>query len=1121
MVNIHRKICRLFMLAVVCLLCGMASAQTVTKEFKAEPLKQVFNEIEQQTGLSINYKIEDVNENQKVTKTFRNTPIAKVLSELLDSSLDFTVQNKMILISKKQARQSNQGPHKQVTGKIVDEKGEAIIGATVQVKGTSDGTITDIDGKFLLNNVPSNATIIVSYVGYRNFETSLKDKNALKITLQEDSKQLDEVVVVGYGTQSKARVTGSITSLKSDKIKDMPVTSFEQAIAGQMPGVQVMQQSGTPGSGNSIKVRGSSSITAGTNPLLVIDGFPITTSNTATLLNPEDIESIEVLKDASSAAIYGSRGANGVIVVTTKKGKEGKTNINTKAYFGVQTVSKKVDMMDAYEYADFMATARNNFWVSLNPKVNKVTDANSVRTKKARIPDYIVPYLNKESGLVNTDWQDEIFQKASIQQYDISVSGGNGKLSHYTSASYVSQDGIIRNSDFKRFSVRSNIQSIINKRVTLDISLAPSYSKMKKISEGNHKQDGVVLLTTIANPAAKAYNDDGTIMYGDQIQLGNAWGTSVIESPLAIAKSIKDDITSFRMLGNANLTIKIISGMKFKSHVGMEYSNQREDYFRPSYLGNYSTQAPTLATGKYWNAETTNWVNENTLDYAKDFGIHHIDLLAGISAQKQNYKVASMSAANFPNDNVTTLNAGVVNDGSTTESAWTLLSYFGRINYFYQNKYLLNFSIRWDGSSRFGKNSKYGCFPAISLGWRIKEEKWMKDIKAISDLKLRVSYGKTGNFQIKDYGSYSLLQASNYLFNGSLVNGLVPASSPNPNISWEKTDQWNAGLDLAFFNNQLAFSADVYKSLTNGLLLDVPVPASSGFTTTLQNIGKLQNLGMEFSLKGNFDFSGFKWNSSLSFSLNRNKVKELGPNQKQIISGNHITMIGEPIGNFYGYNILGVYKSQEDLNKYPHLSTAKIGTYIYEDISGADGIPDGKITDADRKILGNYNPDYTIGFFNSINYKNFDISFMIQAVEGSEIFNSSKVFLLNEEGWGNGTKDLYRNFFSETNPNGKYALPSVSTADKLYEKSNYMVENGSFIRFNNITIGYNFSSKLISKASIKGLRLYVTAQNPFTITKYSGYNPEVSTNSDALTPGVDYGAYPTNKSIAFGLNINF
>ena len=1104
--------------------CFTANAQKVTLQFRQVKLAKVFDAITQQTGLTVAYSRPTVDPDRVVSIEADKEELSDVLTKLLKgTNVTFEIGETKIYLKEESVSDTPQKSGRLITisGTIVDEKGETIIGASVAVQGTTLGTITNADGEYSLANVPENSQITISFIGYQSISLPANAKALGKIVMKEDNELLDEVVVVGYGTQSKARVTGSIASIKKEQIKDMPVTSFEQAIAGQMPGVQVMQQSGTPGSGSSIKVRGASSITAGTNPLIVIDGFPMTTSNTATLLNPEDIESIEVLKDASSAAIYGSRGANGVIVVTTKKGKEGKTNINAKVYFGIQKVSHKIEMMDAYEYANFMATARNNYWVDLNPGVNKPTDDNSARVKKARIPDYIASYLNGETGLINTDWQDEIFQTAAMQQYDISVSGGNQKLSHYTSASFVSQDGIIKDSGFQRFSARSNIQAVINKRVTFDLSLAPSYSKTRQISEKNHKQDGLVLLTTIANPAARAYNEDGSIMYGNQIELGNAWGTSVIESPLAIAKSIKDNLHQFRMIGNANISVNILEGLNFKTHFGMEYSNQREDYFRPSYLGNYNTKAPTQATGKYWNAQTTNWINENTLNYKKDFGKHHFDILLGLSEQKQNYLVASMGAANYPNDNVTTLNAGIVNDGTTTESVWTLLSYFGRINYFFQNKYLLNFSIRWDGSSRFGKNNKYGCFPAVSLGWRVKEENWLKDVDALSDLKLRVSYGKTGNFQINDYGSYSLLQANNYILNGALVNGLAPATSPNPNISWEKTDQWNAGFDIAFFSSQLSFSADFYHSVTDGLLLDVPVPAASGFTSSLQNIGKLQNRGLELSLKGDFDFSGFKWAPAFNFSLNRNEVKGLGPNQEQIIDGNHITMIGESIGNFYGYKVLGVYKSQEDLDKYPHLNTAKIGTYIYEDISGPNGMPDGEITDADRTILGNYNPDYTIGLFNSFSYKNFDLSFMIQCVQGFEIFNSAKTFLLNGEGWGNGAKDLYKNFFSESNPNGKYARPSVATADKLYEKSSYMVEDGSFIRFNNITLGYNFPKTSIAKVGLKGLRVYVTAQNPFTITKYSGYNPEVSTNSNALTPGIDYGAYPTNKSLAFGLNINF
>ena len=1113
--NFRRKLCRLLLLVTLCTICSVANAQTVSKDFKAQSLKIVLKEIEQQTGLSIIYETKDINGDKKITQSFKDTPVEKVLSKILDSDLEFTIQNKMILISKKKVDGQYNGTPKSITGKIVDDKGEPIIGATVVVKGTTNGAITDIDGNFSLSEVPSDATVVMSYIGYQSYETPVKGKNTFAVTLLEDAKQLDEVVVVGYGTQSKARVTGSITSLKTDQIKDMPVVSFEQAIAGQMPGVQIMQQSGAPGSGASMKIRGSSSITAGTDPLIVIDGFPMS-SDDMTSLNPDDIESIDVLKDASSSAIYGSRGANGVVVITTKKGKEGKPKISAKAYYGIQSVAKKVDMMDAYEYANFVTTSRNNYWVDLNPGVNKPSDPNSARPSKAQIPDYLVPYLNNEAGLINTDWQNEIFRTAAIQQYDLSVSGGTDKVSYYTSISYSNQDGVIENSGFKRISARSNLSVKLNKHISFDFDIAPSYSVKNKVSESNHKQDGVVLMTMIANPAAAAYNEDGSLKYGDQIEKGQAWGTAAFESPLATALKIKDDQKTFNILSNINLNVKILKNLNFKSRFGIQYNKSEEDYFRPSYLAGYNSKAPSKATGKYWSYTTSNWVTENTLNYKLDLGNHYIELLAGVSAQKEDYGTVNMVASDFPDDNITTLNAGLVNSGYTENTTWTLFSYFARVNYSFKNKYLIAASFRRDGSSRFGKDNKYGTFPSVSVGWRVTEENWMKNQKIFSDLKLRVSYGGTGNFQIPNYSSYSLLNSANYLYSNVIANGLTPATAPNPNIGWEKTTQWNIGLDMGFFNNRLTLGIDYYKSVTDGLLLDVPVLAASGFTTSLQNIGKVNNKGIELSVKADVGNNDFNWRPSFNFSKNKSKVLKLGPNQEQILQGNNLTKVGGEIGSFYVYNILGVYKSEEDLKKYPHLNTAKIGSDIYEDVND-----DKKITDADRKIVGNYMPDFTVGFHNSFTYKGFDLSFMIQWVQGVDIFNKQNAFLLNEEGWGIGAKKLYNNWFSEDNLNAKYARPLVSPTDKLYESSNYMIEDGSYLRFTNITLGYRVPKKVLGKINVSDLRFYITAYNPFTITKYSGYNPEVSSAIDPLTPGIDYGGYPVNKSIVFGINVNF
>lgn len=1002
-----------------------------------------------------------------------------------------------------------------VKGVVRDQSGEPIIGGSILVKGTKIGITTDVDGNYTLKNVPADATLVFSYVGCATKEVKANDAAALaNVVLTPEASMLDDIVVVGYASQQKSKTTGSIAHLKSSDISDMPVTSFDQAIAGKLPGVQVMQQSGAPGKSASIKIRGASSITAGTEPLYVIDGFP-TSSADMSNLNPEDIATVDVLKDASSAAIYGSRGANGVIIITTKKGKEGAPKVTGRAYYGVQEVAKKVDLMDAYEFANFVATARNNYHLSLKP-TNQITDDNSKRDKKARIPDYLQPYLNGEAGLTNTDWQDAIFRTAPIQQYTIGVSGASDRVSYYTSVDYLDQTGVIENTDFKRLSGRSNLSIKLNDRVSVDMNLSPSYAIKNRVSEANHKNDGVVLMTMLANPAAKAYNEDGSIAYGDIISKGLAWGQAAIESPLATAKSINDELKVFNLLSTVNLNVNLLKGLDFKSHVGLSYNTINENYFRPSVLGGYNKAAPSKATGKYWDYTTTNWVWENTLNYNLNFGNNDVTLLAGISAQRESLERVEMVASDFPNDNITSLNAGTVNSGLTTNNAWSMLSYFFRANYAYANKYLVGASIRRDGSSRFGANNKFGTFPSVSLGWRMIEEEWFRDQNILSDLKLKASYGATGNFQIPNYSAYALLNTSNYIQNGVLVNGLYPSTAPNPEIGWEKTNQWNGGFDVAFLNNKLRLYADFYKSNTNGLLLDVPVPGHTGFTTSLQNIGKVSNRGFELSLNADLGNKDFNWNPALNFSLNRSKVEQLGPDQEQILSGVSLTKVGGEVGAYYVYNILGVFKTKEELDSYPHNKTARVGSYKYEDVNN-----DGVINDADRKVMGSYNPDFILGFNNAFRFKDFDLNIMAQWVKGVDIFNQQNSFLINEEGWGIGAKKLIGNWFSEENPNAKYAAPSASPADKLYETSNYMIEDGSYLRISNITLGYTLPKKLTKRCGLSNVRVYATAQNPFTFTRYTGYNPEVSSSSNPLTPGIDYGGYPVTKSYVGGVSVTF
>lgn len=771
--------------------------------------------------------------------------------------------------------------------------------------------------------------------------------------------------------------------------------------------------------------------------------------------------------------------------------------------------------MDAYDFANFVATARNNYHLSLDP-TNQITDDNSKRVKKARIPDYIQSYLNGEAGLPNTDWQNEIFRTAPTQQYTLGVSGATERVSYYVSLDYLDQDGIIKNSGFKRFGGRSNLNLKVHNRVSVDFNIAPSYAVKDRVSENNHKNDGVVLLALLANPASPAYNEDGSVVYGDIIEKGLKWGTAAIESPLATAVAIKDRLKVFNLLSNVNLNVNILNGLDFKSSLGLSYNKIDEDYFRPSTLGGYNKAAPSKATGKYWGYTTTNWVWENILTYNRSFGLHDINLLAGISAQKETVKSVTMTASDFPNDNITNLNAGIVNSGQTTDNAWSLMSYFFRVNYAYANKYLVAASIRRDGSSRFGAKNKYGTFPSVSFGWRMIEEDWMKSQNIFSDLKFKVSYGATGNFQISNYSAYSLMNTGNYIQNGVIANGLYPATAPNPEIGWEKARQWNYGIDMSFLKNRLNLYVDYYTSITDGLLLEVPVPGHTGFTTSLQNIGKISSHGVEITVNSNIGNKTFSWNPALNFSMNRSTVKKLGPDQDQILSGVNLTRVGGSVGEYYVYNILGVFQSQEELDSYPHHKNARVGSSKYEDING-----DNKIDDNDRKVMGSYDPDFTIGFNNSFTYRDFDLQIMTHWVNGVDIFNQQNSFMLNEEGWSVGAKRLVGNWFSPDNKGAKYAEPSVSPADKLYESSNYMIEDGSYLRISNITFGYSLPQKILKRCGIEKTRFYFTAHNPFTFTNYSGYNPEVSSSKDPLCPGIDYGGYPVTKSYVIGVNLTF
>lgn len=1074
----------------------------------------------------------------------------------------------------------------EITGIVKDETGQPLLGASILLLNTKTnekkGIMVNPEGRFQLTGLTAGVpyTISASFIGYttktiQNYLLKAGEQATLLIQLNPEASSLTDVVVVGYGSQRKKDVTTAIASIKASDLENQPINNAAEAMVGKMAGVQVSQGSGSPGSPLSIKVRGVGTITAGSNPLYVIDGVPISNDNINTL-NTNDIASIEVLKDASSAAIYGSRGSNGVVLITTKQGKSGTATISANTYTGWQSLANKIEMMDAYQYSQMTLDARNNTYADAMDAINRrnaatgapligysINDSNVQRlinsgnNTSAVIPTEILPYLQGQQGLTNTDWQDEIFRTARIENHSVSASGGSEKMKYYASMEYFNQDGIILNSGFKRYSGRLNLEG--NKGIfKYGVNITPSVIKEKRLnangaynaSNANGLNAGGIVASALHYaPLWPVYNANGGYSFAQ-----NAWspgqGTtlpngSVITgngetqawNPVALAMLQKDDFGANRLTGNAFVEAEIIKDLKYKVQLGIDMVNSTEDTFRPSVipLSNTAGNPASDAQASSRTLKESNWLLEQTLNYTKTLGDHNLSALVGWSNQKNdqsgNYAVATRG---FISDQIEYLSAGLVTNGTSTRQQWSLASGIARLQYSYKGKYLFTGSLRADGSSRFGTNNKWGYFPSASVGWRLSEEEFLKDAKAISDLKIRASYGLTGNFNIPNYLSQGAMTNYGYVFGGGtpgVINGAAPFAQPNNDLSWEKTAQLNVGFDAAFFNNKLTLSIDAYNSNTTDLLLNVPVPLTTGFSTELKNIGKVNNRGIDINLGTQQQFGGVKWTASANFSKNKNKVVELGPGNADIIrtgsvaNAYFLTRVGEPIGSYYLPVVLGVFKNQAEVNAYPHytdtqgnfdLNTAKPGDFKFKDVDG-DGIID---LTKDREIVGNYLPKFTYGFATSAAYKSFDVNVAIQGVYGNKILNLSRRYFANKEGNMNNMVSSLDRWVSESNPgSGEDVRANRVAKGSNGTTSTWHVEDGSYLRIRNIALGYTFPTEWIKKISLTKVRLYVSMQNPFTFTKYTGYNPEVTNRTDATTNGEDYGVYPTAKTTSIGLNI--
>lgn len=985
-----------------------------------------------------------------------------------------------------------------VKGIIKGPDGLPVIAANISQKGTNNATITDLNGNFTLNVTGRQPVLVISYIGYVTTEVNVSGRAFVEVVLQEDVAALDEVVVVGYGTMRKKDVTGAVSSVRSGEITKNATSNVMQAIAGKMSGVQVVQNSGTPGGDVSILIRGVGTINDA-SPLYVIDGVPV--SGGMWYLNPNDVESIDVLKDASATAIYGSRGANGVVMVTTKQAQEGHTEINFDYSYGIQHSAKTYKMLDASQYAALHNEMRTNAGpeYSLNPA-----------------------FADPESLGAGTDWMDAIFRTAPMQKVNLSMLGGNQKISHATSLGYYTQDGIMKNSSYNRLSLQSNISSKLASNITVRANVNLSAENRRTQPVSTVIQNAMRIL-----PSIPIYDDNGE--YAGPT--GNAeWNGNAL-NPVAIINEQNYRMKGFRMLSNISLEWEIIKGLKFKTTGGAELGYDYNNSYIPKYKWGMNESKNTMQTVTSAYEQLYLW--DNTLNYDKAFGKHRINAMIGTSYQE--YKKESVSAAGSGRASELTTeldNATKATDVGGNSYRWALMSYMARLHYSYDDRYLLTATFRADGSSKFGKDNRFGYFPSFAAAWNIGNEAFMQSVKPVSLLKLRAGYGQTGNQNIGAYAFADKLSVNGVYnfgsqrgFESNLVNLIYPYLLSNPSVKWESVEQYNVGLDIGFLQNRIVANLDFYVKNTRDMLTKKPVPQTSG--TSLEqadwppvNIGKVLNRGFEFTVNTKNFVGEFKWETSLNMSFNHNEVVSIGG--PEILNGVGLIREGQPINSFYGYELGGIYQTLDEVftgpvmenrapdkaSHNPYKNTSP-GDMWFVDVDG-----NGEINDLDRTVIGNPSPDCIFGFNNTFSYKNFDLSIFFQGALGNQVWNGVRA---SHESMNSTYNQLATTLERWTGEGSSYSMPRAIYADPNNNSraSTRWLEDGAYAKLKNLTFGYTLPEKWIRKAKMKALRLYVSLDNLCTITNYSGLDPEAGLS------GLDYGVYPSARTYMFGVSVKF
>ncbi len=1102
--------------------------------FQSRQVVDVLKEIEDKSDFRFFFQREQVDVTRKVDLNILDKSVETILDELFkDQAISYKVMPDNLIIitpdSNKSDNPSDSQQQKSVTGKVTDTAGAPLPGVTVSIKGTTNGTITDSNGNYSLATVPDNGTLSISFVGMRSREIQISGKSQINVTLSEDVIKLDEVVTIGYGTVKKSNLTSSISKITSDAIQNRPVSTLSEVFQGQLAGVNAQATSGgIPGEDLTIRIRGINTINGNSSPLYVIDGVP---RDNMRDINPSDIATIQILKDASATSIYGSRGANGVVLIETKTGS-GKPTITFDSYYGLQTPEKKLDLMSGPEWIAYNMYYRNASYIRTG---GKMSDPMSSRPSALRIPDF----WNTTTNF--TDWQSLILRNAPIQSYESSASASGDMGSIFTSIGYLSQDGIIKATDYNRYNIRMNGTLNIAKNFKIGVNMSFSNATQSEGSANLGDRQGkdspvhhALMMSPLLAPGSTvrtaANNFTGVPV---STVTSDDWGANWID-PLAQLQQTLDESKTTRLQASLWGEWKVMKSLTYKIQYSNNYDGITYDYFQPASVNRNAYKSQGNSSSSRLNDN----VLQNILTFDKTLGSHHLNVLAGQSSEKQQYYIAKLEAAGWPYENITTLNVASTAVTSTTlKTTYTTASFFGRASYEYMDKYLFTASVRRDGSSRFGADAKWGTFPSLSAGWKINEENFMKNIKSINLLKLRSSLGTSGNDRIGEYNYLSQLGTYYSAFGGTKQIGAAASNIANPELKWEETQSFDLGFDLSALHNRVQFNFDYYRNDTKNLLFNVPVPYTTGFESTLTNIGKVRNSGWEIDLTTHNMDRKFKWTTNLNLSHNNNKVLEMGTNTKQIISsingGQFITKVGGQVSQFYILPSKGVLTASDfDASGkalVPILAGEEEGNFKYVDTN-----KDGKINSSDFVAYGSNLPNMTWGLTNKFTYKNFELSVLLQGQTGGDIYFLGARHI--DAGFSGRTS--YSRWVRTYKPeNLKAAIPTeynaahgidmswdgkTQNAFNFADDTNSRVYDATYVRIKNITLSYNMPSALLKKLRVEKLKIYGSIDNVHTFSNYPGFTPETSSYGNGTTQlGVDYSTYPLSRRFTLGLNFTF